>query len=101
MIINAENLPVTERLADFWQSRGENPQKEIVIGGEDFELMFCCENTRFDMIKSMLEEKLDLIVTKIGYATSGEGAALEMSDGSAIEMNTWGFDHFDKSEESV
>ena len=101
VIINAENLPVTNRLAEFWQSRGENPQKEIAIGGEDFELMFCCENNRFDEIKNLLGEKISLDITRIGYVTSGEGAVLEMPDGSVIEMNTWGFDHFDKPEERV
>ncbi len=101
VIINADNLPVSERLAEFWQSRGENPQKEIAIGGEDFELMFCCESNRFDEIKKLLEDKSGLAVTRIGSVTCGEGAALVMPDGSEIEMNTWGFDHFSKPEEQV
>lgn len=101
VIINAENLPVSERLDEFWKSRGENPQKETAIGGEDFELMFCCESSRFDEIKKLLEDKLKLTVTLIGRVTSGEGAALVMPDSSEIEMATWGFDHFDKSEERI
>jgi len=101
VIINSESLPVTERLDEFWQSRGENPQKEIAIGGEDFELLFCCESNRFDEIKKLLEEKSGLTVTRIGHVTRGDGAALVMPDGSESEMNTWGFDHFSKPEGQV
>ncbi|MFH1516034.1 MAG: thiamine-phosphate kinase [bacterium] len=96
--ITAENFPMTDKLRIFWESRGRNPYKEVASGGEDFELMFCCDESRFDEVRNCVEKKTGLKVTRIGKVMKGDGAVLVMPDGTILDMRTWGFDHFEKSE---
>jgi thiamine-monophosphate kinase len=94
--IDASELPVTEILVNFWKNRGHDPYREIVTGGEDFELMFCCPKENFKYVENSIKKETGLKVTMIGKIMEGEGSFLVMPDGSILQIHSWGFDHFSK-----
>jgi thiamine-monophosphate kinase len=93
--IESEKIPAGDTLVKFWKSRGYDPYKEIAIGGEDFELLFCVDPKNFDSLKKTVEKETGTRVTQIGKLTKGSGACLIYPDKAEVEMNSWGFDHFE------
>jgi thiamine-monophosphate kinase len=93
--IEADKIPASETLVKFWKSRGYDPYKEIATGGEDFELLFCVDPNNFDTVKKSVEKETGIKVTQIGKLIKGTGSYLIYPDNTEVDMNSWGFDHFE------
>jgi thiamine-monophosphate kinase len=81
--IDVACLPLAERHFEVAQKLGCDPMKVALTGGEDFELAFAAPH-------GLVMDG----VTQIGRFVSGAGVALRTADGTSIQIERAGFDHF-------
>jgi len=98
-IIHGELLPASDVLLDYWKKQNRDPIEMIIRGGEDFELLFSCDEVRFETVKDLVESSNGIKVTRIGEWVEGTGTFVAKLDGSMLDISHWGFDHFEKKQE--
>lgn len=68
-------------------------QRCILAGGDDYELCFTAPSAHREKI-SAISATLALPLTRIGSITAGKGCTVRAADGSAMQIEEQGYDHF-------
>ena len=68
-------------------------QRCALSGGDDYELCFTAADTQRDEIESAAY-RLQLPLTRIGKIVSGSGCKVRAADGSVMQIERSGYDHF-------
>jgi thiamine-monophosphate kinase len=90
-----EDVPVSDTMRILMRTAG-NPKvlhHAILAGGDDYELCFTAPAAARDAIAG-LAEKLGLPLARIGRILAASGLAVRTRDGTTINLETTGYDHF-------
>ncbi|MGF1628247.1 MAG: thiamine-phosphate kinase [Kiloniellaceae bacterium] len=69
------------------------PRQLLLIGGDDYELLFAADPAQRDAIAA-LSQRLGLPITRIGRAVSGSGLRLRDAAGAEVTLDKPGWTHF-------
>jgi thiamine-monophosphate kinase len=90
--IDADALPIDAGTRTWFESRGEDPVSEAVIGGDDYELLLTVSPRRQGRLRAVARTVKGLALTRIGIVTGDERLVLRR--GSHRETMPQGFQHF-------
>jgi thiamine-monophosphate kinase len=65
-----------------------------LAGGEDYELLVCCEAGALDKVRSEFERRFEIRLTKVGVVEDGDGVTWTAASGASVPAGLDGFDHF-------
>ncbi|MBD3233934.1 MAG: thiamine-phosphate kinase [candidate division Zixibacteria bacterium] len=89
-----DEIPVEELVDDYVAESEINKWKQILFGGEDYELLFTAPSKYEDQIKE-ISKSSGIPITKIGKITEPEsGLAVIKDDGSRMVLDGEGWNHF-------
>lgn len=94
VILEKDQLPVSEALAEFAKANGADPLKYVLYGGEDYELLFTTAASPQHVEAALAEYGHMIPVRRIGRVEPGEGVYLESPDGKREHLEAEGFEHF-------
>ena len=86
--IQINELPVSDVLRTH-----SIAQRCALAGGDDYELCFTAPVSRRAEV-GKISQRLDLPLTRIGAIVAGSGCIVQAEDGSAINIEDTGYDHF-------
>lgn len=89
--INYDRLPVSA--SSGGKDMAALQQRCALSGGDDYELCFTAADTQRAAIESMAC-RLQLSLTRIGKIVSGSGCKVRAADGSVMQIERSGYDHF-------
>lgn len=93
LIIHQEKLPIDYQTSSAAELFGQAGTTLALYGGEDYELLFTLSQADFKKVQG------SEWVRPIGYSNGpGEGVAMVLADGSIVEVEPLGFNHFKTSE---
>jgi len=93
--LEAARLPVAGGAAELAPLVGADAVDWALRGGEDFELLFTCQQTDVaELARLAAQADPGAAVVKVGALTKGRGVWLLGLDGSRTEVGLQGFDHF-------
>lgn len=93
-ILEERLIPASENLISLAELEGEDPFEWIVGGGEDFELIFTSSENAFEEISRCCSER-GIPVTMIGRMVPAcEGRFIIRKDGSRVNIESFGYEHF-------
>jgi len=87
------SLPVAKVLKEFFNSENTLLQRYVLAGGDDYELCFTAAEAQRGVIENLARE-LALPLTRIGKMVAGSGCLVRAADGSAMNIEKSGYDHF-------
>lgn len=91
--IEREKIPISPELKWWAKQRGENPQEIALVGGEDYELLFCAAPEKEMEIRRILGQQ-GIQGTIIGEVKP-QNFGLKIARGTVIEeLKPGGWDHF-------
>jgi thiamine-monophosphate kinase len=91
--LEAAALPIEPDAATWWTSRGVDPIRAAIAGGEEYELLFAVAPRSEGRLRSVRRHVSEPALTKIGVFTKDAGQLLVDRDGSE-ESLPQGFEHF-------
>lgn len=92
MCIYADKLPLADELKAAAALLHNGPLHYALYGGEDYQLLFTVEQSRWEQLAGM---DIGIEVTAIGKVTRKEdGVKLVMPDGSILPLEAKGYNHF-------
>ena len=91
-IVDAAALPIPDAARRWFESRGEDPVRAAVSGGDDYELVFSVSPRARGRLKTVIQQARGLPVTRIGELTAAPAILLKR-DGATESMPD-GFSHF-------
>ncbi len=91
--IDLESLPASTALRRAF-SADEDRWRLQATGGNDYELLVVMAENAFEAICASLED-LDVGLTRIGRIEAGQGIQCRRPDGTLLEFEHGGWDHFD------
>ena len=91
--IEWESLPVSDVLRTLSASSCGVARRCVLAGGDDYELCFTAPAINRKVIKN-ISQQLDLPLTRIGTIVSGNGCTVQAANGSVINIEDSGYDHF-------
>ena len=94
--IDLDSLPASPALTRAFSDNHEQRRSLQATGGNDYELLVILDDHDFEAAKASLDE-LDLALTRIGKIESGQGIQCWRTDGTTLEFNHGGWDHFHSS----
>ena len=89
--INMTDIPCSPVLKKYLQQ--SLVMRCLLAGGDDYELCFTAPKINREKIENISAE-LAIPLTRIGEILSGEGLIVKDAKGSAITLDTKGYDHF-------
>lgn len=72
---------------------GEATLADVVLGGDDYELLFCAPHAERAAVEA-LGRRLGLALTRIGAVERGQGVTLVDGDGRPLPLERAGYRHF-------
>lgn len=90
--VDAEQLPVTEDVRRWHETRGRRPLDAAVAGGDDYELLFTVRPSHQGRLRAVQRLLGTLPLTRIGVVTKERALVVTYSDGPR-ELPP-GFEHF-------
>jgi thiamine-monophosphate kinase len=90
--IDVDALPVDESVRRWHEAQAADPVEAVMAGGDDYELLFTVRPTHRGRLKSLLHQRGDLAVTKIGMVTKDVRLVLRTASGDRTLPE--GFEHF-------
>jgi thiamine-monophosphate kinase len=114
LVLREESIPLHPALAptlapafdpalapalDQMSESGESPLHFALEGGEDYELCFTVPPGTLDEWVSPFQDSFGIPLTKVGWATEGQGVFLEEAIGEVRPLECGGFSHFSGEEE--
>ena len=96
--LEADSVPVSEGVLEFFSGEGEEALSWAISGGEEYELLFTMAS-RLEGKLPELSEKLGTKLTRIGTVTSRSRGIKMAGPGGEKDIKPGGFDHL-KSEGS-
>ncbi|MDP1633356.1 MAG: thiamine-phosphate kinase, partial [Gallionellaceae bacterium] len=91
--IKYERLPLSAASASGGKDLASLIQHCTLNGGDDYELCFTAADTQRDEIERVAY-RLQLPLTRIGKIVSGSGCKVRAADGSVMQIERSGYDHF-------
>jgi thiamine-monophosphate kinase len=91
-IVDGQTVPIEESARQWFREQGQDPVREAVAGGDDYELLFAVSPRRRGRLRAVVRQARGLPVTRIGELTSAP-AILLRTDGATEPLPT-GFTHF-------
>jgi len=89
--IQLENIPISDAMQ--LEVNKSDDVKELLMGGEDYELIFTIAKEHKNKIESYFNAE-NILISEVGSITEGSGVSLTLH-GKAVELpKTPGFDHF-------
>ncbi len=93
-----EKLPLSKNIVPVAEEIGKAPHEFALYGGEDYELLFTCQNGRFDDLQKQLAQECDTPITIIGRITEkSEQITMEDESGTISLLKPRGYNHFAQS----
>lgn len=90
-VIELDALPLSKELKSFY---GDHINwQQVISSGDDYELCFTIPPSRQTRLDAMADQ-LNLNLSKIGTVVKGEGITFINTDGSEVNINTAGYNHF-------
>lgn len=95
--IAADKLPLSDAAKHWLAKQDDNAQAlaEIAGFGDDYEIFFTAPPARRRSVE-MASQLTKTALARIGAVTRGEGVRLLDADGAEIEVETAGYDHFER-----
>ena len=91
--IEWESLPVSDVLRTLSASSCGVARRCVLAGGDDYELCFTAPTINRKVIEN-ISQQLDLPLTRIGAIVPGSGCTVQAANGSVINIEDSGYDHF-------
>ena len=91
-IVEASALPIPEAARRWFESRGQDPIRAAVSGGDDYELLFAVPPRSRGRLRTVIRQARGVPVTRIGELTAAPAILLKR-DGVTEAMPD-GFTHF-------
>lgn len=88
--LELEHVPVAAAAVD--RLGPDEALRAALYGGEDYELCFVTDPGAVD--PEYLRDRHDMVVTRVGSVTEGDGVWLRSPDGAVHRAETGGFDHW-------
>ena len=90
-----ESLPISDVLRAVGLSASLNgvTRRCVLAGGDDYELCFTAPSAKRAEIEN-ISRQLDLPLTRIGAIVAGSGCRVQAANGSVINIEDSGYDHF-------
>ena len=92
--LEEEKFPITQTLQNVAARNNWNITDLLLRGGEDYKLLGCTPETKFDQFRNLVNEQLGKTISRIGSITSEQGLVLNYRDGRCEKVNPTSFDHF-------
>jgi len=93
LTIKADRLPVADACRKIATEAGADPLRWALTGGEEYELLLALPRSLVEQARTLVEPE-GVELTEIGFVTTGEGVTAVDDDGSEIELDRGGWDHF-------
>lgn len=91
--IDADALPIDPAAREWWTSRGVDPVRAAVAGGDDYELLFAVPAKGRGPLRSVLRHVADPPLTKVGIFTK-DPREVVVTRGQQEDALPEGFEHF-------
>ena len=91
--IDADALPIEPGAREWWTSRGIDPERAAVAGGDDYELLFAVPAKGRGPMRTVLRHVTEPALTKIGIFTKDPREAV-LTRGGHEDALPEGFEHF-------
>lgn len=92
LVVDAEELPVSEAARKFAEEQGEDLDNFVLYGGEDFELLFTARPEVWEHLEEKFEE-LGTRISRLGEVDEGEGVRIRRR-GELEKLPDRGYEHF-------
>ena len=92
-IIEWDSLPVSDVLRTLSASSCGVARRCVLAGGDDYELCFTAPTINRKVIEN-ISQQLELPLTRIGAIVAGSGCTVQAANGSNINIEDSGYDHF-------
>jgi thiamine-monophosphate kinase len=93
-VLDEANLPVSPALQALAREGSWNLPELIIRGGEDYRLLGCTPEGKWEGFRRALRRKLEREVTAVGRIHREAGLFLRRADGIELEILPRAFDHF-------
>jgi thiamine-monophosphate kinase len=91
LCIDAEKVPLAPGSRELMEAAGRDPW-QLLGGGEDYELLACVPESRFEQARAAADEAEGIALTRIGAVGAGTGVEIRLPGGRLLEAG--GFDQF-------
>jgi thiamine-monophosphate kinase len=92
MTVDEAAIPLADGVAEFHRARGDDPAREALAGGDDYELLFTIRASWRGRLRAVRSEAGDLPITRIGVVTKDRQLVLRTASGER-DLPA-GFQHF-------
>jgi thiamine-monophosphate kinase len=93
LLIDVDAVPLAPPLSEY--ASREAALGIALTGGEDYELLLCCQAGSGDEVRREFEERFGAGLTRIGTVQGGEtGVSWTSSRGTVVPADLEGYDHF-------
>ena len=92
--VEAENVPLHPETVRVAEQLGEDPLDYALHGGEDFELLFCVPEDRWDELVHRWRERFETPLTRIGEVVDARQGLTLLRQHEPQPLNPRGWDHF-------
>ena len=89
--IELQSLPLSTQLRRVYQQQPE--WEKVLSAGDDYELCFCCSPGQESAVLETFKAH-DIVLNKIGVITESKGIQCVQADGSLLEIDHQGYNHF-------
>ncbi len=92
LVIDLDAIPLAPPLAEY--ADRDAALRLALAGGDDYELLLCCEPGGIEALRPEFEAGFGLPLTRIGSVEDGAGVEWVSAQGAALPPELDGYDHF-------